>query len=119
MVVSIVCELEDMGRKWCLFLGGIAILCCIFEENGIRVTGDVFVWVDGDQGGGIDGGIDVVSEKTLPKAGNNDFVRGVGEGGEVCDILKLLMVSGRLPIHRHLEDFRLLAGLQLSRRRPW
>jgi hypothetical protein len=119
MVVSIVRKLEDVGRKRCLFLGGIAILCCIFEENGISVAGNVFVWVDCDQGGGINGGIDVVSEKTLPEAGNDDVVRDVGEGGEVGDILKLLVVGGRLPVYRHREDCRLLAGLQLSRQRPW
>jgi len=50
MVVGVVGELENVGRKRDLFLGGIAILCGIFEENGVRVAGDVFVWVQGDQG---------------------------------------------------------------------
>lgn len=48
MVVSVVGELKDMGRERSLFFGGIAILGGIFEENGIRVTGDVFVGVHSD-----------------------------------------------------------------------
>ena len=118
MVVSIVGELEDMGREEGLLLGGIAKLCGIFVENGIRVAWDIFMGVYDDQGGGINGGIYVVSEETFPEAGDNYVVRGVWKVGEVGDILELLMVGG-LPAHRHREEGRLLAGWQLSRRRSW
>lgn len=101
MVVSIVGELKDVRREGCLFFGGISILCGIFEENGIRVTGDVFMRVYGDQSGRINGGIDVVGEKTLSEAGDYGVVRDFWEGCEVGDILELLMVGGRLPVHRH------------------
>jgi hypothetical protein len=70
VVVGIVRELEDMGRERGLLLGGVAILCGIFEENGIGVAGNVFVGVQGDQGGGVYRGVDVVSEKTLSEAGD-------------------------------------------------
>ena len=53
VVVGIVGELEDVGRERSLFFGGIAILCGIFEENGVRVTGDVFMGIHDDQGRGI------------------------------------------------------------------
>ena len=119
MVVSIIGKLEDVGREECLFLGGIAILGGIFEKNGIRVAGNVLVGVYGDQGAGADGGIDVVSEKTLSETRNYGVVRDFWEGCEVCDILELLMVGGRRPVHRHRGDCRLRAGSQLSRRRSW
>lgn len=122
MVVSIVGELEDVRGEECLFFGGIAMLCGIFEENGIRVAGNVFMGVHGDQNGGANGGIDVVSEKTLSEAGDYDVVRNVWKGGEGCevgDILELLMIGGRLPVRGHPKDCRLLAGLQLSRWRSW
>ena len=77
MVVSIVGKLEDVGRERCLFFGGITIFCGIFEENRIRVAGNVFVRVQGNQNGGVNGGIDVVSEKTFSEAGDYDVVRDV------------------------------------------
>ena len=119
VVVSIVGELKDVRRERCLFFGGITILCGIFEENGIRVAGDVFVGVHGNQNGRTNGGVDVVSEKTLPEAGDYDVVRDVWKGGEVGDILELLMIGGRLPVHGHRKECRLLAGSQLSGRKPW
>lgn len=119
VVVGIVGELENVGRKKGFLLRGIAILCRVLEENGIRVAGDVFMGVHGDQGGRVDCGIDVVSEKTLPEAGDQDVVRDLWEGGEVGDILELLMVGGALPICRHRGSCRPLAGLQLGKRGSW
>ena len=119
VIVSIVGKLEDMGRERSFLLRGITILCRVFEENGIRVTGNVFMGVDGDQGGGAYCSVDVVGEKAFSEAGNYDVVRDVWEGGEVGDILELLMVGGGLPVNRHRRDCRLLAGLQLSRQGPW
>jgi len=119
VVVGIVGKLKDVGRERSLLLGGVAILCGIFEENGIGVTGNVFVGVHGDEGRGVYCGVDVVSEKTLPEAGDYGVVRDVWKGGEVCDILELLMVGGRPPVRRHRRDYRLLAGSQLSRRGSW
>jgi len=72
-----------------------------------------------DQSGGVDCGVDVVSEKAFSEAGDYGVVRGVWEGGEVGDILELLMVGGRLPVHRHRKNCHLLAGSQLGRRGPW
>ena len=118
VIVSIVGKLEDMGRKRSLLLGGTTILCRIFEENGIRVTGDVFMGINGDQGRGVYCSVDVVCEETFPEAGDYEVVRDVWKGGEVCDILELLMVGGSLPIN-HRRDCRLPAGLQLSRRGYW
>ena len=117
MVVSVVGELKDMGREGCFFFGGIAIFCGILEENRVRVAGNVFVGVHGNQNGGINGSIDVVSEKTFSEAGDYDVVRDVWKRGEVGDILELLMIGGRLPVHGHRKNYRLLAGRQLSRRR--
>ena len=119
MIVGIVGELKDVRREGCLFFGGIAILCGIFEENGIRVAGNVFVGVEGNQNGGINGGIDVVSEKTFSEAGDYGVVRDLWKGSEVGDILELLMIGGRLPVRGHREGCRLLAGSQLSRQRSW
>ena len=48
MVVGVVGELENVGREGNFFVGGIAILCGIFEENGVCVAGDVFVGVQCD-----------------------------------------------------------------------
>jgi hypothetical protein len=110
MVVSIVSELKDVGRERGFFFGGIAILCGILEEDRIRVAGDVFVGVHGNQDGRINGGIDVVSKKTFSEAGDYDVVRDVWEVGEVGDILELLVIGGRLPVYGHREDCRLLAG---------
>lgn len=50
MIVGVVGELENVGRERNFFLGGIAILCGIFEKNGVCVAGDVFVGVQCDQG---------------------------------------------------------------------
>jgi len=119
MVVGVVGKLKDMGRERNLLVRGIAILCGIFEENGVCVAGDVFVGIQGDQGRRIQCGVDVVSEETLSEAGDYGVVRDVWKGGEVRDVLELLMVGGRLPVHRHGGDCRLLAGRQLSRRRSW
>jgi len=110
MVVSIVGKLKDVRREGCLFFGGILILGSVCEKSGIRVAGDVFMGVYGGQSGGIDGGINVVGEKTLSEAGDYGVVRGCWEGCEVGDILELLMVGRRLPVHHHREDGRLLAG---------
>ena len=119
MIVGIVGKLEDVGRERSFLVGGTAILCRIFEENGIRVAGDVFMGIHGDQGGGVDCRVDIVSEKTLSEAGNYDVVRDIWKGGEVGDILELLMVGGGPPVHRHRRDCRPLAGSQLSRRGSW
>jgi hypothetical protein len=70
VIVGIVGELENVGREEGLLLGGIAILCRVFEENRIRVAGDVFMGVYGDQGGRVNCGIYVVSEKTLSETGD-------------------------------------------------
>ena len=110
VVVGVIGELEDMGRERNLLLRGIAILCGIFEENGVCIAGDVFVRVQSNQGRRIQRGVDVVSEKTLSEAGDYGVVRDVGKGGKVRDVLELLMVGGRLPVHRHSGDCRLLAG---------
>ena len=53
MVVSIIGELEDVGRERSLFFGGIAMLCPIYEENGVHAAGDVFMGIHDDQGRGI------------------------------------------------------------------
>ena len=53
VIVSIVGKLEDVGRERSLLLGGTTILCRVLEENGIRVTGDVFMGIDGDQSRGV------------------------------------------------------------------
>ena len=119
VIVGVVGELKNVGRERSLLVGGVSILCRIFEENGIRVAGNVFVRIHGDQGGRIYCGIDVVSEKTFSEAGDYGVVRNVWKGGEVGDTLELLMVGGRLPVHRHRGDRHLLACSQLSRRGPW
>ena len=118
VIVGIVGKLENVRRERGLLFGGVAILCRIFEENGIRVAGNVFMGIHGDQGGRIYCGVNFVSEETLPEAGDYGVVRDVWKGGEVGDILELLMVGGRLLIHRHRGDCRPLAGSQLSRRGP-
>ena len=45
VIVGIVSKLENVGRKRGFLVGGIAMLCRIFEENGIRVAGDAFLQV--------------------------------------------------------------------------
>ena len=110
MVISVVGELKDVGRKRRFFFRGVAKFCGILVENRIRVGWDVFVGVYGDQSGGINGSIDVVSEKTLSEAGDYEVVRDVWKGGEVGDILELLMIGGRLPVHGHRKSCRLRAG---------
>ena len=119
VIVGIVGKLEDVGREKSFLVGGITILCRVFEENGIRVAGNVFMGVYSDQGGRVYSSVDVVSEKTLSEAGDHDVVRDVWKGGEVGDILELLVVGGSPSVGRHCRDCRLPAGSQLSRRGSW
>lgn len=75
MITGIVGELADVGREKRLLLGGVAIVRGILEENGVRVGGDTFMGIHGDEGGGIQRGVCVVSEKTFLEARDRDVVR--------------------------------------------
>lgn len=74
MVVGIVGELEYVGRQGNLVLGGVAVLCGIFVQNGIGIAGYVFIGVDGDKSRGSDVCVDVVSEETFAETRDDDVV---------------------------------------------
>ncbi|KAI9065214.1 hypothetical protein FKP32DRAFT_505701 [Trametes sanguinea] len=99
VVVGIVGQLEDVRREAGLLRRCVAVFGGIFVQDCVRVTWYVFVGVHGDEGGGSDGGVDVVIHEPFADARDNDVLRDRREGREVRDGLELLRGQRRLPIH--------------------
>ena len=78
VVVGVVGELEDMRGKGGLVFRRVPIVCGILLEDRVGVGCDVLVWVDCDEGGGSDAGVNCVGHETLAETGDDDIVRDGG-----------------------------------------
>jgi hypothetical protein len=95
VVVGIVGELEDVRGEGLLVAGRVAVLCGVLVEDVVGVGGDVFVGVEGDEGGRADGGVDGVCHEALAEAGDDKVVGDIGEAGDVRGGLEPLVCALR------------------------
>lgn len=74
VVIRIVRKLEYVGWKRDLGGGRVAVLSGILLQNGVGIAGDIFVRIDGDDGGGANVSVYGVGHEPFADACYDDVV---------------------------------------------
>lgn len=83
MIIGIIHELKNMGRRDLFVHRRVPILCCILMQDRISVRGHILMGIDSDERRGADVGVNNLVVEADAEALNDDVVRNGVERGEV------------------------------------